>query len=152
MTKAELAKALFGNNYEYVEHYGIKGQQWGKRRFQNEDGSLTAAGRLRYLNNRSRFDEDGNYIGEGKMSNEEFRAFAERDAERTSSIRVKENSKVRPGDFLNEEYFSNYVAESGIDTSKYSKSEVKKMQQVMYNESLKAANKTNTHAKTDAAR
>jgi len=58
MTKAELAKALFGNNYEYVEHYGIKGQQWGKRRFQNEDGSLTAAGRLRYLNNRSRFDEE----------------------------------------------------------------------------------------------
>lgn len=29
-------------------HYGIKGQQHGKRRFQNEDGSLTAAGRARY--------------------------------------------------------------------------------------------------------
>lgn len=29
-------------------HYGIKGQSWGKRRFQNEDGSLTAAGRNRY--------------------------------------------------------------------------------------------------------
>lgn len=29
-------------------HHGIKGQSWGKRRFQNEDGSLTAAGRNRY--------------------------------------------------------------------------------------------------------
>ncbi len=29
-------------------HYGIKGQSWGKRRFQNEDGSLTAAGKQRY--------------------------------------------------------------------------------------------------------
>ena len=29
-------------------HYGIKGQQWGRRRFQNEDGSLTAEGRERY--------------------------------------------------------------------------------------------------------
>ncbi|MBO7452433.1 MAG: hypothetical protein J6U54_19050 [Clostridiales bacterium] len=29
-------------------HYGIKGQSWGKRRFQNEDGSLTFAGRNRY--------------------------------------------------------------------------------------------------------
>jgi len=29
-------------------HYGIKGQRWGVRRFQNEDGSLTAAGRERY--------------------------------------------------------------------------------------------------------
>ena len=29
-------------------HHGIKGQKWGERRFQNEDGSLTAAGRERY--------------------------------------------------------------------------------------------------------
>ena len=26
-------------------HYGIKGQRWGVRRYQNEDGSLTEAGR-----------------------------------------------------------------------------------------------------------
>lgn len=30
-------------------HHGIKGQKWGVRRFQNEDGSLTSAGRKRYL-------------------------------------------------------------------------------------------------------
>lgn len=29
-------------------HYGIKGQKWGVRRFQNEDGSLTAEGKQRY--------------------------------------------------------------------------------------------------------
>ena len=29
-------------------HYGIKGQKWNRRRFQNEDGSLTQAGRSRY--------------------------------------------------------------------------------------------------------
>lgn len=29
-------------------HHGIKGQKWGVRRFQNEDGSLTEAGRKRY--------------------------------------------------------------------------------------------------------
>lgn len=32
----------------YLEHYGIKGQRWGTRRFQNEDGTLTAEGRERY--------------------------------------------------------------------------------------------------------
>lgn len=32
-------------------HHGIKGQKWGIRRFQNEDGTLTAAGKKRYLNN-----------------------------------------------------------------------------------------------------
>lgn len=29
-------------------HHGIKGQKWGIRRYQNEDGSLTAAGQKRY--------------------------------------------------------------------------------------------------------
>lgn len=30
-------------------HWGIKGQKWGVRRFQNTDGSLTPEGRVRYL-------------------------------------------------------------------------------------------------------
>lgn len=29
-------------------HHGIKGQKWGVRRYQNEDGSLTNAGRSHY--------------------------------------------------------------------------------------------------------
>lgn len=29
-------------------HWGVKGMKWGVRRYQNEDGSLTAAGRSRY--------------------------------------------------------------------------------------------------------
>ena len=34
----------------YLAHHGIKGQKWGVRRFQNPDGTLTAAGKERYLN------------------------------------------------------------------------------------------------------
>ena len=33
---------------DHLAHYGIKGQAWGVRRFQNEDGSLTEAGKQRY--------------------------------------------------------------------------------------------------------
>lgn len=33
-----------------LHHHGIKGQKWGVRRFQNEDGTLTEAGRKRYGN------------------------------------------------------------------------------------------------------
>ena len=34
---------------EYLSHHGIKGQKWGIRRFQNPDGTLTAAGKARYI-------------------------------------------------------------------------------------------------------
>ena len=35
-------------NNDYLIHHGIKGQKWGVRRFQNEDGSLTDAGKKHY--------------------------------------------------------------------------------------------------------
>lgn len=41
------------NNFYYMRpdeelyHYGVKGQKWGVRRYQNKDGSLTPAGRKR---------------------------------------------------------------------------------------------------------
>lgn len=33
---------------DFLMHHGIKGMKWGVRRYQNADGSLTAAGRKRY--------------------------------------------------------------------------------------------------------
>ena len=40
-------------------HYGIKGQKWGVRRFQNEDGTRTDAGKKRYGNKYTRPGESG---------------------------------------------------------------------------------------------
>lgn len=33
---------------DHLSHHGIKGQKWGRRRWQNEDGTLTKAGKERY--------------------------------------------------------------------------------------------------------
>lgn len=33
----------------YLMHFGIKGQKWGHRNYQYEDGTLTPAGEARYL-------------------------------------------------------------------------------------------------------
>lgn len=32
---------------QFLYHHGIKGQKWGVRRYQNEDGSYTALGKAR---------------------------------------------------------------------------------------------------------
>lgn len=40
-------------------HWGIKGMKWGIRRYQNADGTLTAAGRKRYTNADGSLNEKG---------------------------------------------------------------------------------------------
>ena len=40
--------AIEQNFDDELQHWGIKGQKWGQRRYQNKDGSLTPAGQKRY--------------------------------------------------------------------------------------------------------
>ena len=58
-------------------HHGIKGQKWGVRRFQNEDGSLTAEGKARY--------------GDGDSG---AKAFLKSAAHKTKQILSKAKAKV----------------------------------------------------------
>lgn len=52
----ELSKIRrYGAGDEHLAHFGILGQKWGVRRFQNEDGTLTEEGKKRYYNS----DNDG---------------------------------------------------------------------------------------------
>ena len=44
---------------EELAHHGILGMKWGVRRFQNKDGSLTAAGKKRYGSDGGEADSSG---------------------------------------------------------------------------------------------
>lgn len=122
------------NNHLY--HHGIKGQKWGIRRFQNEDGTLTPAGIKRYHYNESanimpqkgqnRLVEDQlkdlmrnkdyrkNAKKQYKRLNKEFFADVDKDG-LLSNIRDKKGDSVSDEDFG---AFQNYSTYRNIKTYK----------------------------------
>ena len=57
-------------NYIYTSelyHHGIIGQKWGRRRYQNSDGSLTEEGRIRYGKGAARFIKSSKERGIRKL-------------------------------------------------------------------------------------
>ena len=71
-----------------IEHHGIKGQEWDKRRYQNLDGSLTPLGRIHYGVGMSREE-----MAEARAA-EQSRQNAI-DAHRTTSIREMSNDELQ---------------------------------------------------------
>lgn len=79
----------------FIEHHGIKGQKWGVRRFQNEDGSYTKAGRERY---NKKVDKAYNKLS--KIYSKEFKRRAAGD--NTTVKAEKALSKARTSKFIPE--------------------------------------------------
>lgn len=62
-------------------HWGVKGQKWGVRRYQNKDGSLTAAGKKRQKENWSEDAKTASALRKKnikQLSNAELRKLNER--------------------------------------------------------------------------
>ena len=84
-------------------HWGIKGMKWGVRRYQNSDGSLTAAGRKRYTN----ADGTLNKKGEKYYTKESARLDAERkklnNQKRTAAQLAKLDNKRKANEKLKDQ-------------------------------------------------
>lgn len=74
-------------------HHGIKGQKWGVRRFQNEDGSLTEEGKKRYNQDESKKPEE-----EGKA----YSDLSEKEKDAFIDKLKKENERNKVIDTYNE--------------------------------------------------
>lgn len=75
----------------YIAHHGIKGQRWGVRRFQNEDGTLTASGKNRYRDPNKKSKVRAR-LEEKYMSN----GMSKKDAEELAAKKIK-TAKILAG-------------------------------------------------------
>ena len=91
-------------------HHGIRGMKWGVRRYQNEDGTLTAAGRKRYVSVTTR--EDSFKAAKNGLADADITTkYRERVM---SKYETKKNDAVRKADAARDKAYAdynNYVAE-----------------------------------------
>lgn len=96
-----------------LQHWGIKGQKWGVRRFQNEDGSLTEEGKQRYM-----------YAARsGKL---DYKKLSDKDLDMINNRFNKENQFKRNVDDYQKSKFSNQLKDAVINRIKNGSANKKK--------------------------
>lgn len=75
------------SNTIYLAHHGIKGQKWYVRRYQNEDGTLTEAGKKRY-------GVDGDSLRRRKLTKDIVKSLNLADSEK-AKYKIKKEGYVR---------------------------------------------------------
>lgn len=97
---------------DFIAHHGTKGQRWGIRRYQNADGTLTPAGRKRYMKN-NRFRQK--YLRDQAKRLEEERRRSETLQQRKARLMKSSNAEEI---FKNKDLFTNEEIRNRIDRIK----------------------------------
>lgn len=85
-----------------LAHYGVKNQKWGKRKYQNKDGSLTTLGYEHYYGENGISKDNGKKKTKAKTS-----AYDEQESSATKSRNEKPSRKVRTASYNDEVQVSN---------------------------------------------
>lgn len=130
------------SNFTYSDalyHHGIEGQKWHVRRFQNEDGSLTPAGKERYLSSNKK---------SSKTTREKQKATKALIDDAKSMI-SSDKSKLSNYASMDDTEFSVFLEEiTGDNSDDYSKEEIAEMH-AEFNKSMKITKKDADKATDD---
>ncbi len=89
---------------DYLIHYGIKGQQWGLRRYQNEDGTLTEEGKLRYNEGQPESDtwkkSEAKYLTDKELIRRNNRLTQERNYKESLTTEAERQAKQVKSDII----------------------------------------------------
>lgn len=110
MFVVETMDEIYGE--DFIAHHGTKGMHWGMRRYQNPDGSLTPAGRKRYMKN-NRFRQK--YHREQAKRLEEERRRSETLQQRKARLMKSSDAEEI---FKNKDLFTNEEIRNRIDRIK----------------------------------
>ena len=110
MFVVETMDEIYGE--DFIAHHGTKGMHWGIRRYQNADGSLTPAGRKRYMKS-NRFRQK--YLREQAKRLEEERRRSETLQQRKARLMKSSDAEEI---FKNKDLFTNEEIRNRIDRIK----------------------------------
>lgn len=147
---------------KYLQHHGIEGQQWGVRRFQNEDGTLTPEGRERYLKKYSEAEKDAERrVNQAKGQLEDLKkngwnaksVFAPGVVESYAEelgVKPKDLPKEELNELLNIYMHDLAIAQVDLESARDAKDFVKKNNNVTYDQILEETSRIDSQSSSSS--
>ena len=130
-------------NDEVLIHHGIKGQRWGIRRFQNEDGTLTDAGKTRYTS------EHVSIVERPKSSKEESEVLNQRSLKKLESAAERINAIRKEKVVKNAQKTAKYNQKYWEDQAKITEKYIKQLESGVFNSDFNSKKEVNSEIKIE---